>query len=47
VKAVLKLPDPSVARVKITKDGIDIVFTGGADEPVSSAEEDWDKALAG
>ena len=46
VKAVLKLPDPSIARVEITKGGIAIVLTGAADQPASSTEEDWEEALA-
>ena len=46
LKAVLKLPDPSIARVEITKGGIAIVLTGAADQPASSTEEDWEKVLA-
>ena len=44
LKAVLKLPDPSIARVEITKDGIAIILTGGA--PAPSDDDDWDKALS-
>jgi hypothetical protein len=34
VKAVLKLPDPSIARVEITKDGIALILTAAAGQPV-------------
>jgi len=40
-----KRPD-QVARVEITKDGIALILTGAADQPASSTDEDWDKALA-
>jgi hypothetical protein len=35
-----------VARVEITKDGIALILTGAADQPASSTDEDWEKALA-
>ena len=43
--AAAKRPD-QVARVEITKDGIALILTGAADQPASSTEEDWEKALA-
>ena len=40
-----KRPD-QVARVEITKDGIALILTAAADQPASSTDEDWEKALA-
>jgi hypothetical protein len=46
LKVAGELPD-QVARVEITKDGgIALILSGAAGQPVSSTEEDWEKALA-